>query len=583
MIRTKFQIILIIAVILVVFYPTFNAELCWIDDVEVLGHYHNITSWSFRQIFVPEVSGGLYYRPLIHLSFIISKAVHALEPVWLHLENIFLHVVNAVLIFWLIRNAIHKDDREKSYLPLSTSLLFALHPINTEAVNWISARTDLLAGTFVIASAVCILKFREKAQWKYLTVSLLLFFMAMLSKEIAIAFLFGILLLSFARPSRNDNAVELRLSTASPISRYVATGLLSIGAVVGVIFMRYLAFTSNYGKIGLTLKFIFNDLPYAFRICMRSFGFYIKKIFIPYPLNMAIMGVDPLYELLAIPLLIFCIYLIRRKTLISAFFLTGAILITPSFVIAFGQIAWTAYAERYLYIPSAFIVSACSLYLRHHVSSMRHEIRRGLIIAILLIMALGTFQRNLIWQKNDTLLKDTAEKSAWSKDVQILYGFILAKQGNYDDAIKQASKADAIMRIDYDERSDLLRAYVAYQLSQFDEAVKLYEKVLKNTKYLSMDALENLVEIYKKKVKSSSNNEVRKANIDKLSEYSLKLFELNKDPLILYDMAKIYNKYGDEDVALRYFRKALILMKPDFDYRPIIMKHIAHLEKNGNR
>ena len=581
MIKTRYQVILLAAVVLGVFYPTVFAEFCIVDDVEMVNNLERMTSWSLKGVFTPGVAGGLYYRPLIHLSFIADKYVFGLDPVIMHLENIIIHLVNSILVYLMARHILLLREKTDTYVPLVAALLFAIHPVNTEAVNWISARTDLLAGSFVLAGTVLLLQYRASQDKKYLIFASTAILFGMLSKEVALAFLPGLVLILTARNKTDDHCENADTSHGWElfIKRHWITLLLCISTISLFFILRSLAFTSNYSKIGLTLKFIFNDLTHSIFIVLRAFGFYLKKLFIPYPLNFSIMEADPLYELMAIPLVFICIYIASRRTMVSAVFIAGIILITPSFVIAFNQIAWTTYAERYLYVPSAFIITSGILFLKDNFAFPNNAIRNAIVATILLFMTVTTITRNITWQTNRALLKDTAEKSPWAKDAQVLYGILLAQANAYENALQQADKADTISRIEYDDRSDMIRAYVSYRKNDLNLSLQISEKMLERSNGTSVAALKNLISMYEKKIANSSGRHEQKVLARNIEQYLLKLYEQNHDPFLLYKLGKLSRRNGRKKEALYYFRKASRNMSENNEYRQHAKRHLEILER----
>ena len=581
MIRTRSQTLLLAAVVLGVFYPTVFAEFCIVDDVEIINNLDRMAGWNIKDIFTPGRAGGLYYRPLIHLSFVTDKYVLGLDPVLMHLENIIIHLVNTILVYFMARYIMVEQRTTGASVPFIAALFFAVHPVNTEAVNWISARTDLLAGTFVLASAVLLLHYRTSNDKKYLIFASIAFLFGMLSKEVALAFLPGMVLILTARRTADDHLEDAGTFRAWQlfIKRHWIVLLLCVGTISLFFLLRSLAFTSNYGKIGLTLKFIFNDLTHAAFVFLRAFGFYLKKLFIPYPLNFSIMGADPLYELMAIPLVLVCIYIASRRTLVSAVFIAGVFLITPSFVIAFNQIAWTTYAERYLYIPSAFIFTAGILYLKKYLEFPNNAARNAVVAALLLIMTVTTIQRNMTWQTNMALLHDTASKSPWSKDAQILYGILLAISGDYKNALEQANKADALPRIEYDDRSDMIRAYITYRENDAQRALQISKKMLEQSNGTSVIALKNLVSLYEEKMANSSGRRQQTVFASKIERYSLKLYEQNHDPFLLYKLGKLSRRRGQKQKALDYFQKAYRDMPDNHEYKQHAGRQIETLKR----
>src|SRR5574341_1373634 len=77
------------------------------------------------------------YRPLSLLSFMADFNLWRLNPWGYHLTNIILHVLNSVMSYFLMRAYVSQTTA------LSGSVLFAVHPIHTEAVTYISGRADL--------------------------------------------------------------------------------------------------------------------------------------------------------------------------------------------------------------------------------------------------------------------------------------------------------------------------------------------------------------------------------------------------------------------------------------------------------
>lgn len=578
MIRTRFQIMLLAVIVLTVYYPSVFADFCVIDDVEMMEIYRQTNDWSLKSIFVPGMTGGLYYRPMIVSSFVIDKYLLGLDPGLMHIENILIHLVNVLLIFYIAAYLTSAKEDKPTHLPFLIAFFVAVHPLNTESVNWISARTDLLSGMFVLMSTACLLNYRRFQAKKYLVLALAAFVLGILTKEVALAFLPGMVLILSAHAEESERILQKNTNSLSRRFRYIMVVLFCVITALFYFLMRSFAFTSNYSKIGLTLKIMMNDVWHSLFVFLRAFGFYVKKIFIPYPLNFAIMGADPLYELFAMPVVVACVYIMWRRTLLSAMFIAGVFLITPSFVIAFNQIAWTQYAERYLYLPAAFISPAVIIYLYRNLDFQYEILRKGFITVILLVMTFTTFQRNTIWQSNFALVKDTVEKSPESKDMHLVYAGMLAEKGEYQTALHHIEKADAISRIGYDEKSDLIKAYVTYKRGEIDRAIAIYENVLRRTEGKSLYALQNLASIYQEEIPKRSGRS-QQIEIHKFIRYSTDLYDRTRDPFILYNIASISKRNGQTTNALKYYQLAHDALKDGNQYRRFAQQEIDRLKK----
>ena len=133
-------------------------------------------------------SGELSYRPLVTLSYMIDHSVWGLRPEGYHLTSLVLHTLNVVLVFFLgLRLLKH---RGAAFL---AAVLFAVHPVNAEAVSIISYRSDLLAAAFFLSAFIAYLRFRDSGSRAVYAGSRLLFSAALLSKENAVAFPFALL------------------------------------------------------------------------------------------------------------------------------------------------------------------------------------------------------------------------------------------------------------------------------------------------------------------------------------------------------------------------------------------------------
>jgi len=168
-----------------------------IDDLEIVNTMTHEGRASLRAILLAgEQIRHLplpYYRPLTNLSYLLDKYLWGEQAFGFHLTNLLLHLGNTLLVFRLTLEVVR--------IPLAAwagALLFAVHPIHTESVDMILGRTDLLATLFYL---ITFLLFRHylgsrgtpKAPYLY-TASLVSFFLALLSKEMAVTLLLIILL-----------------------------------------------------------------------------------------------------------------------------------------------------------------------------------------------------------------------------------------------------------------------------------------------------------------------------------------------------------------------------------------------------
>jgi hypothetical protein len=170
----------------------------------------------------------------------IDYALWKLNPAGYHFTNILFHAFNAALVYIFILLLARSN-----LLALLASLIFAVHPINTEVVNSISAREDLFVTFFLLSAFILFLKYRGysgvKKKIAYI-VSCVSFLPALLSKETAIMFVPLIFLYDFILSGRRLKDIILDLK-----SRYLGF----IAAALFYLYIYVFVFRPSYGFYSL--------------------------------------------------------------------------------------------------------------------------------------------------------------------------------------------------------------------------------------------------------------------------------------------------------------------------------------------
>ena len=148
-------------------------DLVIVAENPLLRSFKSIPQLLMSQDTYPGVLTG-YYRPFTYLSFLLDATVWKLNPFGFHLTNMLLHTGVVISIFCL---ALDLGFAKKA--SFFSACLFALLPINAEAVNFISTRNTLLVGLLIVTSIICYIK-------EHRIFSVLLFMLAMLSKELGL-------------------------------------------------------------------------------------------------------------------------------------------------------------------------------------------------------------------------------------------------------------------------------------------------------------------------------------------------------------------------------------------------------------
>ncbi len=409
-ITTRTCFLLLVFAVLGVYYPAIFSPLNSVDDPGMYNSLLNHESFTLRELFFPGGSSE-YYRPMLLISYLMDKYVWGLQESFMHLENVVFHLCNTLLLFAVARRATLLQGIKGVLTPLAMALFFALHPINTEPVNWIAGRTDLLACFFVLFSVWLML--RLPGFWIGSCLAALSLLMACLAKETAIFFLPAALILPFFMPKAETGEMPTLLYT---LRRNIQHFILFTAAGISYFVFRALAFTRGDSGVSRVLSHVAGDQSSGFldtlHLVLKAAGFYLKKLFFPFPLNFAIIHVSDLYLYLGVVLFFVVLWLLYRRTLSGFFFIAAVSVGSSALIIPLLRLTWSPLAERYLYIPSAFFVIGMGLVLHGHCKSeQRGKILTVCVCFLLLIAVYGTVSRTLLWQDNLALFQDTLKKS----------------------------------------------------------------------------------------------------------------------------------------------------------------------------
>ena len=167
-----------------------------------------------------EPGGRGYYRPVTVLSWSIDHAIHGQNASGYHLTNLFLHVLNTGFLFALIRRS-----GASALAAAIGATVWGVLPRLTEAVSWISGRTDVLAASFALGALVVT---TTKASWPRRIVASVLLLCGVLSKEVALAGLAGVMLLEWRR---NATLKARALALLPSIATLLVYGFLRVHAI----------------------------------------------------------------------------------------------------------------------------------------------------------------------------------------------------------------------------------------------------------------------------------------------------------------------------------------------------------------
>ena len=176
--------IVFFGIYLFVFVPILNTSFFpQSDDVWYILDNPQLKNFNFIEVFTKSYQGQ--YSPLNTLFLYWIKQSFGLSAFYFHLYSLALHTINGVLVFFIVKKLI-RSDNDKLFIPFFTSVLFLIHPLQIEAVAWISASKWVSVTTFMLLSILFYLQFRLHSFTICILYSIICFILAILCKEIGV-------------------------------------------------------------------------------------------------------------------------------------------------------------------------------------------------------------------------------------------------------------------------------------------------------------------------------------------------------------------------------------------------------------
>ncbi|MFH0895620.1 MAG: DUF1736 domain-containing protein [Bacteroidota bacterium] len=510
---------------------------------------------------------GGRYRPLSQICFAIEYQIFGLNPFIGHLINVLLYGLLCVLLFHLLRKLFIKFKSDTWYfsLPFLITALFAAHPLHTEAIANIKGRDEIMSLLGSLGVLWFVLKYLESKKIINLLWALLIFFLALLSKENAITFLAVVPLVMY-------------VFTESKWKDYaVVTGTL-LGGIVVYACLRYAAlgfFMSSYvDKELFNNPFAEASLAQKFATIVYTWILYLKLLIFPHPLThdyypyqIPLVSWGDYRTILSLlvygALAIFALIKIRKKNLIAFSILFFAITFSIQSNLLFN--IGTFMNERFMFVSLIGFCIVVSLFIRWIAKrgtgeqKMFPQIATVLIILILLGYSVKTISRNMDWKDGETLQFADVKTSVNSARCNYLCGFIMLERARQNpdslariDLYKQSEAYLAQGLKIYDKNSSALNnmGEVSLALGKYDQSIDAY---MKNLKYNPEDAisfsnLRVIVHVYTKNKKyEEALKLLRKLTVMQAGNYT----DYNT-------MGELYGKFLNKmDSSVFYFEKAV--------------------------
>ncbi|UCF42748.1 MAG: tetratricopeptide repeat protein [Planctomycetota bacterium] len=453
-----------------------------VDNPQVkAGITHKSLLWAFTS------TRASNWHPLTWLSHMLDCELFGLNPCGHHLMNLFFHLANTLVLFWVFNRMTGAVWRSAF-----VAAAFSIHPLRVESVAWVAERKDVLSGLFCMLTMAAYVRYAERPSVRrYLPVFLALG-LGLMAKPMLVTLPFVLLLLDYwplqrlhwYRRSQVEELLEGESGTvtyqrASPrrliLEKIPLFGVAAASSAITFVIQQ------GKGAVRWGETFPLSGRMSNALVCYISYiikMIYASRLAVLYPHpgdSLPVWQVVVSLVLLAV-LSTGIIYWGRRRRYLLVGWLWYLGTLVP--VIGLVQVGVQAMADRYAYLPSIGIFIMIAWGAFDLVAKWRYRriglgITAGIVLAVLLICTRAQVR---YWQNNLTLFGHTLEVTENNYVMHSNYGGALFEEGRFDEALAHFNEALRINPKYADARRNA--GIVLLRQGKIDEAVAAFAEVL---------------------------------------------------------------------------------------------------------
>lgn len=427
----RISLLTLAAATLLVYSITLFNKFVLDDEVIIVNNPQTLSLRNIPQVVLAPDIIKPYYRPLNRTTYLLDYRIAGMNPAWYHGVNVLIHLGNVILLYLVCLRLL--PDRAAA---LVAALIFAVHPANSEAVNFISARNTLLALFFSLASFLAFLETRGRGK-RLPLLSALFFFCGLLSKETAFMLVGVIALCTFVPLEEGEKRMRLPEGIF-----FLLPYLISI---VLYFMMRYY---SLQGIVGTPLPpdGVFSRLARNYHVIPQYLGLLL------FPVDLTVFHkvpqgglLDPPWFLPAwVSLLAAIVLVVRSRDRIVLFGLFWMV-INYAPISNIVPIQSDLITERYLYMPAVgFFIALGVIFSWIHSPGRSKPALWGITAVVVTACAVLTIQRNLDWKNNLALFSSGTRNDPMSPAAHFNLGTAYREINDLPSARREWEKTLAI-------------------------------------------------------------------------------------------------------------------------------------------
>jgi tetratricopeptide (TPR) repeat protein len=486
--------IIVAAAAIVIYLPILSADFVYDDIAQITIDSYIHTPANFAEALSLSVMKKDVIdnnRPVMLLSLMFDSLLWGQNPFGYHLTNLLLHSLCSAMVFLLLYGILNRlfarDDKNIGALwaAFAGAMLFAIHPVGSEAVCVVTFREDLLAAFFILLCLIMAELFpteRKKTNILLSGLIVILIFTAVSAKENAV--IAPLLLLVYwlftRKAAQRKNWIKLIAAGFGAAAIFMFVRFTLVPNQSAIFFQKAPYLGGSFSKM-LTIQpriwaFQLLQLVRPDLLCADQTGYSIRFITLP-------------AALIILALIITVAVLLGRKNIgfaVGIIFFCLAILPTSNLFPIYRPIA-----DRYLYLPMVGICLALSaLICRLKLPEKRWIKISGTIGIVIIYIFFGSFtiQRISVWNNNISLWQDTVRKNPFSFTGYNNLGFAYFDAGRFEESISALVRASELNPNEADVYAGLAISYEAMGLSDYAEEA-FRKAVSLDKRYADYDSL----------------------------------------------------------------------------------------------
>lgn len=552
---SKYLVILLFIVGFVLYINTFQNQLFWDDDDSIFKN-HYIQNWQYFPKYFSEnliAGAGLlsdYWRPILLSVFSFEWHLWQNWAPGYHFVNTSFHIANAILLFFILFYIF-----KNRWLTFFTALIFLVHPLQTEAVTYVSGLGDSLSVFFIFLGALFYVKFRVSRKTllksSFYFLSPIMYILALMSKETAIIMPALIFVVDFFFLSHHQAELSFK-AKLKEIGKAILPFLILTGIYV-LLRATVLNFVNTFNLYNEKNIFTTNFHVRSFTF-FRILTIYFRLLFWPFNLHME-RGVEIATSFFSpsvifggfifLGLLALAFSQFKRFPVLSFGILWFFIGLAPTsnLLIPINGLLY----EHWLYLPliGIFLI----LIWLGMLIGTRYNLRKillGVLIVLLVLLSALTINRNRDWRDPTTFYNQTLKYAPNSYRVINNLGMAYADKGNHEQAEKTYQRAISLDPSNPVAFHNLGNTY--RETGQIDLAIENFKTAISlNPQFIF--SYNVLIGLY---LENKNYQEAREV-LENYLDYS------NSKIDTLFLLAQIATKEKDFKAALFYLEKALAI------------------------